>query len=338
VQRIRDSIVQLQVETCSGERFVGSGFVIGKEIVTNRHVIEGFRSVNILGRDGSEAPAEVLRVSSRDDLAVVSLPKPLPSLQWGKAARIGDDVAVLGFPRGIGFTFTKGSVSALDVQIEDQTGSVGGLIQTDAAVNPGNSGGPLVDLSGEVVGVVVLKRSDSEGLAFAIDGRIVQVFLSGEAGSRPTACTDDIAVDPALDSAPTDSSPLPSETDVPPLGDDTIPPVPDVPEEAQTDLSDPANVVLAFYDAVNARDWDRAWELGGKNFGNNPDIELFAKGYENTVSSDVSVTSVDGNRVFVRLWATEQTDEGKKLARFEGSYVVEDSEITSGKLKLIERQ
>ena len=74
------------------------------------------------------------------------------------------------------------------------------------------------------------------------------------------------------------------------------------------------------------------------DFGKNPNKELFAKGYDGTISSDVAITSVKGNKVFVRLWATEQTDSGKKLARFDGTYTVTDGVIKGGKLRLIERK
>jgi Trypsin-like peptidase domain len=341
VSKIRSSIVQLQVETCTGERFIGSGFAIGDQIVTNRHVIEGFKSVIVRANDGTETPGEVIRVANRQDLAIVKSPKVLSSMKWSsQAVRIGDDVAVLGFPRGIGFTFTKGSISALDVQISDADGPIDGLIQTDAAVNPGNSGGPLVDRNGDAVGVVVLKRSDSEGLAFAIDGRIAQVFLSGETGTRPTAC-----LGAAADPGPDVTSPIPADSiapdAVPTTEADAVPPSEatlDDPPKSPESLTNPADVVLAFYDAVNVRDWDRAWELGGKNFGKNPNKPDFIKGYDDTISSDVAITKVEGNVVFIRLWATEQTSDGKKLARFEGSYIVEDGAIVKGKLKLIERQ
>jgi Trypsin-like peptidase domain len=341
VLKVRGAIVQLQVETCDGSKFTGSGFVIGKQILTNRHVIEGFKSILVVGSNGKQMPGEVVRVAGRDDLAIVTVPDEMSSISWAATgARIGDDVAVLGFPRSIGFSFTKGSVSALDVSIEDESGQVGGLIQTDAAVNPGNSGGPLVNIDGDVVGVVVLKRSDSEGLAFAIDGRIAQVFLSGEAGIRPPACTGtgetttlplvqptteavdtevptDLPSDSSADTTPVDSTPL-VITDV--------------------DLSDPKAVVLAFYDAVNARDYDRAWVLGGKNLGKHPNAASLGKGYKDTISSDIAVDSVDGTTVNIRLWATEQTPNGKQLAQFSGFYIVENGMIVRGKLTLIKRE
>ncbi len=338
VSRVRGAIVQLQVETCDGSKFTGSGFVIGKQILTNRHVIDGYKTIVVVASNGKQMPGEVVRVSGRDDLAIVTVPDEMASITWASTgARIGDDVAVLGFPRSIGFSFTKGSVSALDVSIEDESGQVGGLIQTDAAVNPGNSGGPLVNVNGDVVGVVVLKRSDSEGLAFAIDGRIAQVFLSGEAGIRPPACTGTVDTEVTLPLGTTTTEAL-VDTEVPTdlpsdSSADTTPLV-----VTGVDLADPKAVVLAFYDAVNARDYDRAWALGGKNLGKHPNAASLGKGYKNTISSDIAVDSVDGNTVNIRLWATEQTPNGKQLAQFSGFYTVENGMIVKGKLTLIKRE
>ncbi|WP_413360678.1 S1C family serine protease [Prochlorococcus sp. MIT 1201] len=157
----------------------GSGFLIGdgSYIMTNRHVVG--RSKNKTTRvefsDGSSDQAKTVFISSNEDFAVLKLKSrnassPLP-ICYSTYPVPGQDVLVLGSPRGLSNTITRGMVSAVrqvgsDFKSTVPSGST--LIQTDAAVNPGNSGGPLVNSNGEVIGVVTFKKSGAEGLNFAI--------------------------------------------------------------------------------------------------------------------------------------------------------------------------
>ena len=157
----------------------GSGFLIGdgSYIMTNRHVVG--RSKNKTTRvefsDGSYDQAKIVFISSKEDFAVLKLKSrnsrsPLP-ICYSTYPVPGQDVLALGSPRGLSNTITRGMVSAVrqagsDFQSTVPSGST--LIQTDAAVNPGNSGGPLVNTNGEVIGVVTFKKSGAEGLNFAI--------------------------------------------------------------------------------------------------------------------------------------------------------------------------
>ena len=315
VERVRPAVVRIEIDTCTDEIGVGSGFAIDGWIMTNRHVVEGYRNLVVVKPDGTKRLPEQVRVSTSLDLALIKMPLDL-SMSWtAKVPRVADEVAALGFPRGMGFTFTKGSISALDVQLNDGDFSVSGLLQTDAAVNPGNSGGPLIDKDGNVLGVVVLKRNDSEGLAFAIDGRQAQVFLSGQKGEPYPPCKQ--------------ASNETFGTDVP----ESL--VPETIEEAALTAE---AVVLAFYEAVRIGDFDLAWQLGGKNLGKNPKFETFAAGYDNTDSSEVEIVAVEGNEVTVQVTAVEQTSKGRQVSTYLGTYTVDGEEITNGKLKLIRRE
>ena len=157
-------------------RFFGSGFLIDPTgiIVTNAHVVKDAYSVTVKLSDGRTTPGQIVAANTVIDLAVVkvNMPEPLPVLHFADSDKlhVGDPVLAIGNPQGIGLSVSAGIVSALN---RDINGSMfGGLIQTDAAINHGNSGGPLVNLQGEVVGVdsslYNSYGSGSVGLGFAI--------------------------------------------------------------------------------------------------------------------------------------------------------------------------
>jgi putative serine protease PepD len=157
----------------------GSGFVYDKsgDIVTNQHVVDGATAVKVKLQSGKTYTAKVLGADSSTDLAVIKIDAPASelkplSLADSSAVEVGDGVVAIGSPFGLVGTVTTGIVSALDRQIESPNNfSINGAIQTDAAINHGNSGGPLLDLSGKVIGVNAQIESDSggnDGVGFAI--------------------------------------------------------------------------------------------------------------------------------------------------------------------------
>ena len=156
-------------------RTFGSGFIISPDgiIVTNRHVIEGGEAIEVTFADGTHALATVVGAGAVVDLAVlkVSPPRKLPVLTFGDSdeVRIGEPVFTIGNALDLGVSVSEGIISALDRDI--RTSPYDAYIQTDAALNHGNSGGPLVDGSGKVVGVdtaLVSPTTGYAGLGFAI--------------------------------------------------------------------------------------------------------------------------------------------------------------------------
>ncbi len=196
---------------------LGSGVIVNPSgvIVTNAHVVEGARDLRIVLSDRREFEAELLLADERTDLAVLKIDAEadLPVLRYDETAdaEVGDLVLAVGNPFGVGQTVTSGIVSALartDVGITDYAF----FIQTDAAVNPGNSGGALVDMDGELIGVntAIFSRSGgSNGIGFAIpvemvrtvvtaalqDGEIIRPWL----GARLQPVTNDLAQSIGLD-------------------------------------------------------------------------------------------------------------------------------------------
>ncbi len=159
---------------------LGSGFVIDSEgyIVTNYHVTEKAEDIKITFSDGATAKAKVVGRDAKTDLALlkVSLDKKLPALEWGDSdkARVGDWVMAIGNPFGLGGSVSAGIISARARDIN--AGPFDDFIQTDAAINRGNSGGPLFDMDGKVVGVNTAIFSPSGGnigIGFAIPSSMV---------------------------------------------------------------------------------------------------------------------------------------------------------------------
>jgi serine protease Do/2-alkenal reductase len=176
------------------EEALGSGFVIDPAgyIVTNNHVINGATAVTVTFQDGTILPATVIGTDKDGDLAVlkVNAGHKLAAVSFGDSSklRVGDWVLAIGNPFGLAGTTTAGIVSALHRNIgEDKFDD---FIQTDAAVNRGNSGGPLFDISGHVIGVtsaIYSPSGGSIGLGFAIPSAMVQpVAASLEANGSVT--------------------------------------------------------------------------------------------------------------------------------------------------------
>jgi serine protease Do len=151
----------------------GTGIVLRTdgEVLTNAHVVQGARTVRVLLPGADEGrEAQVVATDEREDLALLRLTdtKGLVPAQLGTSStvRLGDEVLAIGNALGLkgGLSVTRGIVSGLG----RSEGALAGLIQTDAALNPGNSGGPLVDTSGRVVGINTAVRGDAESIGFAI--------------------------------------------------------------------------------------------------------------------------------------------------------------------------
>ena len=141
-------------EERSVPRGVGSGFIISKDgyIMTNNHVVDGASKITVTMNDGREFPAKVIGTDKRTDIALIKIQgENLPTLKIGDSDNLkkGQWVLAIGSPFGLDSTVTSGIVSA----INRDTGEYLPFIQTDVAVNPGNSGGPLINLNGEVVGI-----------------------------------------------------------------------------------------------------------------------------------------------------------------------------------------
>ena len=157
------------------KEILGSGFIIDPSgvIMTNQHVIAGAYDIQVLFSDGVRRSGRVIATSPRIDLALVKVDakEPLPTVRWGDSdnVQIGEPVFAIGNPLGIGVSVTSGIVSGLNRNLLDTP--FDDFIQTDAAINHGNSGGPLFNRRGEVIGIdtaIISPTNGSAGLGFAI--------------------------------------------------------------------------------------------------------------------------------------------------------------------------
>ena len=197
---------------------LGSGFIISADgyIVTNNHVIDGADEITVRLHDGDTLDAELIGRDPKTDVALLKVdPKEdLPFVKWGSSddARIGDWAMAIGNPFGLGGTVTAGIVSARNRNINQ--GPYDDFIQTDAAINRGNSGGPLFNLDGDVIGInsaIYSPSGGSVGIGLAIPSAIAQGVVEqlkeygrtrrGWLGVHIQTVTDDIADSVGLDDA-----------------------------------------------------------------------------------------------------------------------------------------
>ena len=190
-KRSKDAVVEVHASSGGSEespfegqtpgQATGSGFVIDEEghIVTNQHVVADSDSVRVEFSDGTEVDAEVVGTDPSSDIAVLDVDRPasqLTALQFAStgALEVGNPVIVLGSPFGLEGTLTTGVISAVGREIQSPNGfTIENAVQTDAALNHGNSGGPVLDTQGRVVGVASQIRSESggsDGVGYAVPG------------------------------------------------------------------------------------------------------------------------------------------------------------------------
>ena len=169
---------------------LGSGFALGKQcVITNAHVIQSTSEIKITAYDGKVYSTIVYCKDDNLDIAVLSVPAAnLKPLTIGNTTdiKIGDDVIAIGAPNGMSYTLTKGTLSSNKRIISGES-----YLQIDAALNEGNSGGPLLNANGAVIGMNTMKMNNSEGLGLAIPiDRIIQymdnndISISDNSGAR----------------------------------------------------------------------------------------------------------------------------------------------------------
>ena len=199
---------------------LGSGFIIDPSgvVVTNNHVIADADEITVILHDDTNLKAEVIGRDSKTDIALlkVKTDKALPALTWGDSdvARVGDWVLAIGNPFGLGGTVTAGILSARQRDIN--SGPYDDFLQTDASINRGNSGGPMFNMDGRVIGIntaIFSPSGGSIGIGFAIPSAIAKEVVAelqsesdhtvhrGWLGVRIQAVTDEIAESLGLDKA-----------------------------------------------------------------------------------------------------------------------------------------
>jgi S1-C subfamily serine protease len=203
VAGVSTGIIRIEADTCDGQS-IGTGFLLGPRLVaTVEHVVDGATALRLKQGRKVIARGTVIGQDPARDVALVRTSKPVIGHIFTLGTTtpaLGDDVAALGFPLGLPLSVTKGSVSGTGRTIPIDGVRRRSLVQTDAAVNPGNSGGPLLSMTkGDVVGLVDLGTNDANGIAFAVASRVAGPLLDAwSAAPQPVAATTCAATAPGL--------------------------------------------------------------------------------------------------------------------------------------------
>jgi S1-C subfamily serine protease len=186
VDRVGPSVVRIDVRKQGRSAGSGSGVIISSDglALTNSHVVQGGRLVGLTTLEGRELQARVLGDDPDTDLALlrVEADVSLPAARLGDSAKLkrGQIAIAIGNPLGFDATVTTGVVSALGRSLQSRTGRmIEDVVQTDAPLNPGNSGGPLVSSAGEVIGINTAVIMGAQGICFAVASNTAS-FVAGE--------------------------------------------------------------------------------------------------------------------------------------------------------------
>lgn len=196
VSSVETGVIRIEVTTCTGGG-VGTGILLGPRLIaTVEHVVDGAQTITLKRKGKVVGRGTVVGADTARDVALIRSDRPIAGHLFtlaARAPRLGEDVAAIGFPLGLPLTVTRGSVSGLGRTIPINGVNRTRMVQTDAAVNPGNSGGPLMTDSGLVIGLVDLGTDQANGLAFAVGaqtaGPLLRAWVTSPQPISSTTCS-----------------------------------------------------------------------------------------------------------------------------------------------------
>jgi putative serine protease PepD len=191
-EKIRPSLVFIETRTTGDDGTLGSGVIVNEQgqIITALHVVRNATAISVTFADGTESPAEIVSADPDHDIAVLESetgPEVIVPAVLGGGIRVGDEAFPAGSPFGFVNSLTAGVVSGLNRSIsrQDGSGELDGLIQFDAAVNPGSSGGPLLNRDAQVVGIVTALANPTDRNVFIGIGFAVPIATASGAAGGP---------------------------------------------------------------------------------------------------------------------------------------------------------
>jgi hypothetical protein len=310
-KKVASGVVRVNSTDCNGTSAMGTGFLLSPTVVaTVNHVVDdegvGATSLSVAGSNGQTVSATVIGTAPNSDLALLKLSSALPGYIFTvtpSVPAIGAQVASLGFPNGGPLSFGEGTIQDLGqtetVNLDGTGASFSNLMQTDAASEPGDSGGPVVTLSGQVVGLTdALTTSASPPATYAVESSVAAPdFSTWEATPSPqslSSCTSSAPAAPRAAPAPSTASPS------------------------------PVTVAEEFLASISAHNYASAWALGGDNLGFT--YANFVQGYSDTASVTITSTSGVGDTAYVSFVAT---DNSGTQTSYSATYTVSGGVIVS---------
>ena len=304
-QQDSDGVVRIDTVSCGGQG-VGTGFLLSPTLVaTVNHVIDQAAVIS-LEANGQHTTGTVIGADPATDLALVQTAQPLPGHVFSLATApppVGTRVAAIGFPLGQPITFTQGGISGLDRSIPINGTTRSGLIETDTPLNPGNSGGPLIDPTGAVVGLVDAQLTQANGIAYAVPAaQASPAFATWQRtpqATPPASCAD--AKGPSADSTPQ--------------------------IDATGPASGPLGALATYFTGINTGDYAAAYAVLGPRLQHNSSPSDYARTLATSFDMDFSVLGVndDGTSVgiglaFTSLQASAQGPSGDTCDRWTLDY------------------
>jgi serine protease Do len=290
-------VVRIEVLGCA-DSGIGTGFLISPTLIaTVDHVVT--ESVVISLIDGNQrTTGRVIGADPVHDLALVQADEPITGYHFrfaGTAPRVGDRVAAVGFPIGDPITLTQGGISGLDRNVTVDGERREGLIETDAPLNPGNSGGPLMSGDGSVVGLVDAGNLDANGIGYAVP------YSQAEPAIR------------RWQAAPTAAAPASCETPLGPTQDTTsLPAIPGLTADASAGIS---TTFETYFNGINDGDYQAAWEVLSPRLRGGSSEAAFANGDATSYDFDQRVLAgrqvdVATAKVALQFTSIQAADKG----------------------------
>jgi S1-C subfamily serine protease len=281
-------VVRIETVSCGGQG-VGTGFLLSSTLVaTVNHVVDQSSAISLVV-GGQRTSGTVIGTDAKRDLALVRADKPLTGHVFSladKAPEIGSRVAAIGFPIGDPITLTQGGISGLDRTITIDDAQRTGLIETDAPVNPGNSGGPLLTSSGDVVGLVDALNTSANGIAYAVPARAAAPLFDGWKLSPqpvpPAKCANAIG---------------PRQENPPDIGT----PGGNIPQDVKAGVS---QTLGTYFDGINSGNYASAYAVLSPRMQAQFSYESFAKNTATSYDSDFTVLDAqqpDPNTVVIGI-------------------------------------
>jgi|SRR5579862_300636 len=217
VAKVKTGIVRIETVTCNGQ-FVGTGFLLSPRLVaTVEHVVDGAFVITLKQNGKTVGNGTVIGADAARDVALVESNRPIAGYRFrisARAPQLGESVTAIGFPLGLPLSVTSGAVSGLDRTIPIEGISRHQMVQTDTPLNPGNSGGPLITNTGQVVGLVDAGITQASGLGFAVSARVAAPLLAAWRAA-PQAIPSPNCQPPAQAAAPTATTSTTSSAQTP---------------------------------------------------------------------------------------------------------------------------